>query len=798
MELSPGQVTGGWNQAAHANTAVHATSIESEPQLKHSHLLKKAGVPLKTLFALCLFAGCFLAKAQTPAPFVLNRTIPLTGVSGHFDHLAIDDAGQRLFIAATTNHSVEVINLKTNKVEQSISGLGKPHGLAWVAATGSLYIADGALGELRVYQGAPLALAGKIKLSDDADDMVYDEAHQLLFVGHGGKDAATPARVAIVNTVDFSLLSNVPLATHPEGLAVDPDSGRVFVNVADVGEVAVIDSATRKITAHWKLTKAADNVPIAFDVEHNLLYVACRTPGTLIAFDANTGKEIANLPTADGADDLFYDSALGRVYVISGAGEVDAYQTDAAKNLRALAVLHTAASAKTALFVPSKHLLYVGVPGVGQHVAEVRVYSAGQAQAAPAAEVKSSKAMQDKLIFAVIVSRHGVRSPTGKTDQLNQYSAQPWPAWSVPPGYLTKHGAHLMTLVGAYDRELLASQGLLAASGCDDAAKIRIIADSDQRTRETGKALAEGLAPGCAIEVIVQPEGTTDPLFHSLSAGVGLPNKLLATAAISGRIGGNPQRLTEAYRPQLKALEEVLLGCKTGVDCPAASQHPSLFDLPSLVAPGTGDHLVDLRTPLSLASSMTENLLLEYTEGMDAANVGWGRVDLAKLCELLQLHEASEEIERRTPTIARIQSSNLLAHILDSMRQALEAKPVAGALTKPGDRLLILVGHDTNLSNIAGTLGLDWIVDGRRNDTPPGGALVFELWKKRGTSDYSVRTFYTAQTLDQMRTAAPLSLQSPPDRAPVFVPGCSQADYSCEWNGFQQAISAGTNSRFVM
>jgi 4-phytase/acid phosphatase len=171
-------------------------------------------------------------------------------------------------------------------------------------------------------------------------------------------------------------------------------------------------------------------------------------------------------------------------------------------------------------------------------------------------------------------------------------------------------------------------------------------------------------------------------------------------------------------------------------------------------------------------------------------------VDLAKLRELLQLHEASEEIERRTPTIARIQSSNLLAHILDSMNQAVEAKLVAGALTKPGDRVLILVGHDTNLSNIAGALGLDWIVDGRRNDTPPGGALVFELWKIRGTNEYSVRTYYTAQTLDQMRTSTPLSLQNPPDRVPIFMPGCSQADYSCEWRGFQQAIRAGTDSSY--
>ncbi len=415
-----------------------------------------------------------------------------------------------------------------------------------------------------------------------------------------------------------------------------------------------------------------------------------------------------------------------------------------------------------------------------------------QAQTADASGAKS----ESQLKFVVIVSRHGVRSPTGKLDQLNLYSRQPWPVWKVAPGQLTEHGAQLMTLFGAYDRALLASQGLLAPSGCADAAHIRIVADSDQRTRESGKAMAAGLAPGCNLEVSALPEGNIDPLFHSLEAGVGAPDKLLATAAVSGRIGGDPKGLSDAYHSQLELLEGVLQACNSGAEC-KKTVPPLLFDIPSSLAPGKTDHLVDLRSPLSLASAISENLMLEYTEGMDAANVGWGQVDSHKLRDLLQLHTASGDIGQRTGYIARVESSNLLSHILRSMEQSAAGHSVAGALSRPDDRLLILVGHDTNIVTISGALGLSWLIDGRRDDTPPGGALVFELWKERKMGVYAVRVYYTAQSLDQMRNATPLSLENPPERVAVFVPGCSRADASCKWETFQQNVRAGIDSTFV-
>ena len=327
------------------------------------------------IFVTTLLLLSSLAATSQTSSLPLSQTIPLPGVAGKFDHFAIDVAGRRLFAAATGNHSVEVIDLKTAKVEQSISGLGKSHGLVWDQATGSLYVADGALAELSLYKGNPLKLAGSIKLSDDADDMVFDEKHHLLYVGHGGGSAAVPGKVAVIDTAKFALLANLAVASHPEALDFDMQGRRIFANIADSAEVAVIDGASNTVVAHWKLTGAADNVPMAYDSVRQRLYVACRKPAALLVLSAVTGAEIAREPTGDGADDLFYDAAQHRIYVISGAGEVDVIQADASTGMSTIGVTHTAAGAKTALFVPAENNLYVGVPGTAAKTAEIRVYS---------------------------------------------------------------------------------------------------------------------------------------------------------------------------------------------------------------------------------------------------------------------------------------------------------------------------------------------------------------------------------------------------------------------------------------
>src|SRR5690242_3059343 len=68
------------------------------------------------------------------------------------------------------------------------------------------------------------------------------------------------------------------------------------------------------------------------------------------------------------------------------------------------------------------------------------------------AAAQNAPARKPKLVFVVILTRHGVRSPITNLEELNAFSSEPWPDWGVPSGDLTPRGRKLMELLGAYYR----------------------------------------------------------------------------------------------------------------------------------------------------------------------------------------------------------------------------------------------------------------------------------------------------------------------------------------------------------
>ncbi len=313
--------------------------------------------------------------AQATTGLTLTKTLTLPAGSGKFDHLAYDSKAGRLFIAGSSAHEVLVVDVSSGKVLETIFNLGKPHGLAWIPESGRLFVADGSLAALDVYEGSPFKLLKTLKLSDDADDMAYDEEAKMFYVGHGGSDSANPARVAVVDAVKLEVLANLPMATHPEALEMDANGHRVFVNVADSNEVAVIDSRTHTLTENWPLKRAGHNVPLAYDEQEGLLLLGCRSPAKLLVLNAKTGKEVADEAASAGADDLFYNPATHSAYLVAGSGSVDTFQLMPDKDPVATGSVKTAPGAKTGLFVPGIATLFVAVPQASGQDPAILVYS---------------------------------------------------------------------------------------------------------------------------------------------------------------------------------------------------------------------------------------------------------------------------------------------------------------------------------------------------------------------------------------------------------------------------------------
>jgi 4-phytase / acid phosphatase len=385
-----------------------------------------------------------------------------------------------------------------------------------------------------------------------------------------------------------------------------------------------------------------------------------------------------------------------------------------------------------------------------------------------------------RLTMVLVLSRHGVRSPT-HPKELQPFAAQPWPSWSeVHPCYLTAHGALLMRQFGAYyRREYGAALGL--ASGCPASGSVFIWADVDQRTKATGAAIAQGFAPGCKIAV-GHESGDNDNLFDPLPA-VGTVDKAESTASVLGSVGGNFNGIYQAYNAQFSLMESIL-GCTSSRRC------KMLTAVPTYTTNDGDGGLASLNGGLDNAGDVAGNILLEYVDGHQV--FGWGRVTHAQLLQMLQLDILGRHLEHNRYA-GRAHSSNIVMHILQTLQEGATGKAVSGTRVPTSTKFVFLSGHDTQLAELQGMLGISWLVPGDQlDDTPPGGALIFEVRQPTAGGEAFVRTYYVAQTLDAMRAGQGQN----PVRVPVYIPGCPGMD--CPMSTFTNVINSAVDPKFVL
>jgi len=302
------------------------------------------------------------------APLTLVGAIGLPNAEGRVDHLAVDEDTQRLYVAALGNNTVEVLDLKSNRHLKSLRGFREPQGIAVAADEKVVAVANGQGDGVTFIEPGDFHPLASVRLGDDSDNVRYDPVAKRLFVGYGG------GALAAIDPVGGKVLGEAKLSGHPESFQLERSGSRIFVNVPDSGQIAVVDRAAMKVIATWPVVGAKANFPMALDEPNHRLFVGCRRPAKVLVYDTTTGKESGSFDIVGDTDDLFYDGARRRLYVSGGEGFLDAFGEPATNHFTREAHVATAAGARTSLFVPRLARLYLAVPHRGTQKAEVRIY----------------------------------------------------------------------------------------------------------------------------------------------------------------------------------------------------------------------------------------------------------------------------------------------------------------------------------------------------------------------------------------------------------------------------------------
>jgi YVTN family beta-propeller protein len=303
-------------------------------------------------------------------------TILLPEVKGRIDHLSFDSRNQFVYVAALGNNTVEVVDLKNQKVVHTIKNLNEPQGVLYLPEKKSIFIANGGTGECVVFNTDSYQQTNSIKLAGDADNVRYDSIAKIIYVGYG------EGGIAGIDATTFKLITDIKLSGHPESFQIDQAAKKIYVNVPDEKQIEIIDLEKKKVIDTWKMTEAFSNFPMSLDEINHRLFIGCRHAAKLLVLDTQTGKTVSSYPIDGDVDDIFYNKKTKEIYLTCGGGYVDVFsQSDPfGKQMDANTYIPngkmvTHPGARTSLFIPELDELIVASPSGLNSKASLLIYN---------------------------------------------------------------------------------------------------------------------------------------------------------------------------------------------------------------------------------------------------------------------------------------------------------------------------------------------------------------------------------------------------------------------------------------
>jgi DNA-binding beta-propeller fold protein YncE len=259
-----------------------------------------AGVALATSFP----AWNGAARAVATPNYKLTSTIKLGGEGG-WDYVTLNGAGKLLYVTRTT-HTM-VVEAESGKLVHDIAGQERSHGVALVPAAGRGFISDGKAGAVLIFDLSSGAVLGEVAAANDADSIIYDPASNRVLVFCG--DAHQMVAIAPeVDPKDGKATAIVDLGGAPE-FAVADGTGKVFVNIEDKDEVAVVDTKQMKVVARWPTGAGQRPTGMSMDRSARRLFVGCRNK-QLVVMNADDGRIVADFPIGAMVDATAFNDGL--------------------------------------------------------------------------------------------------------------------------------------------------------------------------------------------------------------------------------------------------------------------------------------------------------------------------------------------------------------------------------------------------------------------------------------------------------------------------------------------------------
>jgi DNA-binding beta-propeller fold protein YncE len=273
-----------------------------------------------TVIAVSVSAG--LAQSPSAGPYKVLKVAKVGGAGG-FDYVYADDVGRRLYIprgavAATPTTPampgrVTVFNLDTLAPVGEIPNT-RGNGAAVDPKSGHGFASSK---PVAMWDTKTLALIKTIDVQGNPDGILFDSFNDRVYVfSH-----AVP-HTTVISSKDGSVLGTIDLGGAPEQAVAD-GKGRVYVDVSDKANVAVIDAKSMAVTAHYDVGDKAGLAGLALDARNHVLFVACRlpAPGVMVMLNADDGKILATLPLAGSSDGAVFNPTTMEAFSSTGQGD---------------------------------------------------------------------------------------------------------------------------------------------------------------------------------------------------------------------------------------------------------------------------------------------------------------------------------------------------------------------------------------------------------------------------------------------------------------------------------------------